>query len=231
MNYLVRYGADPNGIFVIPYIPAMPGISMPPSKNEKSVLRKQYGLAEDTPVILWVGRMIPRKRLDDLFSAIVMLGRATDVQVVIVGSGPEEEALRGMQKRMMLDNVHFVGPKSQKDLPGFYRMADVFVYPSSDEPFGAVIPEAMTFGLPIVTTDVVGGSADFLIDGQNGFIVPHGKVLSLSRALSQILTDEQLRYRMGVESLKIMGRYSIEKNVTTLMGAINYALRKKRARS
>lgn len=228
MDYLVRYGADPNGIFVIPYLPAMPGISMPPSKSEKSVLRKHYGLAEDTPVILWVGRIISRKGLDDLFSAIFLLGQMPEVQALIVGSGPEQEALQGMQRRMMLDNVHFIGPKSQKDLPDFYRMADVFVYPSSSEPFGAVIPEAMAFGLPIITTDVVGSSADFVIDGQNGFIIPQGKVLSLSKAISNIVKDEQLGYRMGVESSKIMGRYNIAKNATTLMDAIDHALREKR---
>lgn len=226
-DYLLSYGANPHAIFVIPYLPAGPQSVMLSSKDEKALLRKQYGLAEDTDIVLWAGRMIGRKRLDVLLKAVNMLEQAHDMQVVIVGSGPEESRLRNIQKEMKIPNVHFVGPKSQHVLRDFYRMADVFVYPSSDEPFGAVIPEAMAHGLPIITTNVVGSSADFVIHERNGFVIPANDVPALASTLTKILENNSLREQMAHVSLEIMSDHSIEKNAETFMRALDYAHNKK----
>lgn len=229
-DYLIAHGANSRSIFVVPHLPSRPWGLDPANLSEKVVLRRRHGMADDSKVVLWVGRMVGLKRLDTLLRAFKMLVGTTNAQLVLVGSGPEESVLRQMQQDLMLHNVHFVGAKSQDEVQEFYRMADVFVLPSSSETFGAVVPEAMAHGLPIVTTNVVGSSADFVVDGQNGFVVQPFDASALENALAQILGDDELRRRMAHSSFEIMGNHSIEKNGEIFMNALDYALKRKRER-
>ena len=224
-DYLINYGAIPQEIFVIPHLPAGPARPTPAETSEKEVLRQQNGIKSDVSTILWVGRMVDLKRLDTLLQALMIVQKDAQVQLVLVGSGPDEVNLRQQAEDLQLSNVYFVGSKNRRALQDYYRLADVLVLPSSSETFSAVIPEAMAQGLPIVTTNVVGASADFVVDGSNGFIIPPYDALALAAALTKIIKDKALREEMSRKSLEIMAHHSIEKNAEIFMDAIGYALR------
>jgi glycosyltransferase involved in cell wall biosynthesis len=108
---------------------------------------------DDRPTVLCVARHYPRKRITDLVAAIVSLQRyLPDVQLRIVGDGPERANLEAQARALGLRNVAFVGSLPDAELKREYAHADVFCLPSTQEGFGIVFLEAMVAGLPIVST-------------------------------------------------------------------------------
>ena len=144
-------------------------------------------MAVDLPVILFASKMIPRKRPMDLLRAYVKIQERINAALIFVGDGIERSLLEAYTKDNNLKNVYFTGFKNQTELPYYFAIADVFVLPSDDEPWGLIINEAMNFGLPIVTTEVVGSAPDLVKDGINGFIYPAGDIEKLVNCLSKVL--------------------------------------------
>jgi glycosyltransferase involved in cell wall biosynthesis len=104
-------------------------------------------------------------------------------------------------------------------------MADVFVFPTLGDIWGLVINEAMSAGLPIITTSAAGASADLIKD--NGFIVPPGDTETLSDRLIEISTKDKLREEMGRRSLDIISDFTIEESAKGFIAAIDSILQDK----
>jgi glycosyltransferase involved in cell wall biosynthesis len=138
----------------------------------------------DTCTFLYVGRLDPEKGLDTLLEAF----RDVPGELVLVGSGRDEERLRALAP----ENVHFEGPKDRDELVRYYAEADVFVLPSRSEPWGMVLNEAATAGLPLVATEGAGAAYD-LVDEP----VPVGDVEALRAALQRLATDPARRVQAG----------------------------------
>ena len=119
--------------------------------------------------IITVGRLIPDKCQDRLLKAAKRLTEeGFDFDVWIVGSGRAEESLKSYCEEHHLDNVFFCG---MQDNPYQYlKQADLFVLTSRREGFAIVVPEAMTCGLPVVSTKCTGPS-EILNDGEYGVLV------------------------------------------------------------
>jgi glycosyltransferase involved in cell wall biosynthesis len=145
----------------------------------------------DTCTFLYVGRLDPEKGLDTLLEAF----RSVPGELVLVGSGSAEERLRSLAP----EGVRFEGPKDRDDLVGYYADADVFVLPSRSEPWGMVLNEAATAGLPIVATEGVGAAHD-LVDER----VPVGDVAALTDALNRLAHNPALRARAGARSRELV---------------------------
>jgi glycosyltransferase involved in cell wall biosynthesis len=106
---------------------------------------------------------------------------------------------------------HNVQPNSDQ-LINLYQTSDLFVLPSLGECFGIATVEAMAAGLPVIASDV-GGTADIIEPGRNGFIVPGDNVRALSEAIAAILGDAERRHSMGVQSrLLAEERFDLQKN-------------------
>ena len=105
-------------------------------------------------------------------------------------------------------NVHFAGFVNQAALPRVYAACDVFVLPSENETWGLAINEAMCAGLPIVASSEIGCVPDLVHDGCNGRTFSAGDVGGLTEALQPLLTDPELRRRMGESSRNIIARWS-----------------------
>jgi glycosyltransferase involved in cell wall biosynthesis len=107
-------------------------------------------------------RLVYKNAVDDVIRALVVLPR--HFKFLILGSGPEEQALRALAEELSVSNrVVFQGHVSHAELPQFLRSCDIFVRASRTEGFGASFPEAMATQLPIIATQE-GGIADFLFD-------------------------------------------------------------------
>lgn len=147
------------------------------------------------PRILTVGAMKPVKNHALLLRAFAKLQKA-DARLMLVGQGQTEAALRTVVKELgIVDRVLFAG--FQADPAPFYASADLFVLSSDHEGFGNVIVEAMSFGLPIVSTDCPSGPAEILEHGRWGWLVPVGDAAALAHAM-----DEALSVRVDHEALK-----------------------------
>jgi glycosyltransferase involved in cell wall biosynthesis len=108
-----------------------------------------------------------------------------DVHLMILGSG-DQEPLRHLALELgILDRVVFAG--FHVDPTPFYATADLFVLSSNYEGFGNVIVEALSFGLPIVSTDCPSGPAEILENGKWGTLVPVGDVTALAQAMAKAL--------------------------------------------
>jgi len=163
------------------------------------------------PVVLSVARLYPRKRLEDLLAAAALLRRRIpDLEVRIVGEGPEAARLRALHARLELDGtVVFLGEVPRRVLTVEYVGARCFCLPSVQEGFGLVLAEAMAAGLPVVACRA-GAVPEVVIDGRTGLLVPPRDPEALAEALARLLTDEPLRAALGDAGRRRVEEFDLE---------------------
>lgn len=183
-------------------------------------LRTSLGWPEDLPVILYGGKLIPRKRPMDLLEAYCQILSDLPATLVLLGDGSERGPLARAIAERGLHYAFITGFVNQVEIPRYYAASDVLVLPSSHEPWGLVLNEAMCFGLPVVASDAVGGGPDLVRPGENGFIYPVGDVDALTHALRMLLGDPALRARMGTRSREIVASYSFDIDLQGILEAL-----------
>jgi len=161
------------------------------SDNEILKIKKSAGL-KDGPVIGTMGRLSSIKGQKFLVYAMKhVISKNSKAQCLIVGSGPEESALKDLAKNIAIeDHVKFAG-SSYKDAPAYLACMDVFVLPSIKEGLGIALLEAMASARPCIASDI-GGISDIIKDGQNGILVPVANVSAISGAIIKLLGDRAL---------------------------------------
>jgi glycosyltransferase involved in cell wall biosynthesis len=152
----------------------------------------------DRVTVLHIGRLIPRKGIDRLLRAVARARGEVALRLVLVGSGPEEAALRRLAGELGLGgNVEFRGFVDQPGLPEVYAEADVFAFPTLDDPFGIALLEAAATGLPVVASPFAGATVDLVEDGVTGFVVDPDDTAAWARALAGLARDPELRRSLG----------------------------------
>jgi glycosyltransferase involved in cell wall biosynthesis len=121
--------------------------------------------------------------------------------------------------------VHHDLQANTDPLVQLYQSSDLFVLPSLGECFGIATVEAMAVGLPVIASDV-GGIADIIVPGRNGFIIPVGDVSAVSEAIATALGDAERRQAMGVQSrLLAEERFDLQKNARKTLGYLKQIAR------
>jgi glycosyltransferase involved in cell wall biosynthesis len=192
-------------------------------KNLRDELRARLGIAPATTVLLFVGKLVPWKRPQDLIYAAASLRELLpNIAVLIVGEGESRPFLESEIGRLGAGNVQLLGFKNQTELPDIYGISDVFVLPSSHDPKPLVTNEAMASGLPIVASDRTGvwGDGDLVRNGENGFVYPCGNVEALAKSIHRLATEPDLRQRMAARSGEIISGFSFEICVKGILQAI-----------
>lgn len=186
--------------------------------------RNGLGIGLADPIVLFVGKLIDRKRPADLILAYEsMLADHPRAALIFVGDGAQRASLEAEVTRRGLDRVHFVGFKNRTEIFEYYACADVFVLPSVHDPWGLVINEAMCFSLPILASSLVGSVDDLVREEENGFIFPAGDVERLAASLKRLLDDPDLRRRMGEKSKQIIARWGYKECVAGVKAALQRA--------
>lgn len=163
----------------------------------------------DRAVLLFVGRLAAEKDLPTLLRAAAQLrSGGLDVSVAVAGTGPLEEELRRLAERLEVP-VEFAGFVSGNALAGLYAAADLFVLPSSSEPWGLVVNEAMHAGLPVIVSDHV-GSQPLVEPGINGDVFPCGDASALAERLAPFVRDTEQRARAGTAAREAIESQTIE---------------------
>lgn len=149
-------------------------------------------------LLLYVGQLHERKGLPELLDAMKRIHAVRpDVVLVIIGQGVLEKSLREHVRRENLGGVvHFLGALSHSAVMAFMRLADVFVLPSREEPFGIVLIEAMSQGLPIVATDVQ-NIPRLVRQGVNGFLVAPRNAGQLVEKILRMFENKDEAAAMG----------------------------------
>jgi colanic acid/amylovoran biosynthesis glycosyltransferase len=176
------------------------------------------------PLIIAVGRLIPKKGFGDLIRACALLARrGKSFRCEIIGEGPLENKLRQQIDELRLQNdVVLTGAKPQTQLRRQLVAANAFVLPSVIDPDGGmdnlptVIMEAMATGLPVVSTNI-GGIPEMVIENETGFLVQPGDTAAMAAAIDRVINDSSLAARLGHFGFeRARARFSIEKNVREL---------------
>ncbi len=152
-------------------------------------LRDRLAIAHDSLVVLFSGKLIPKKDPLTLLEAVAGQPKIVDrsVHLVFLGDGPLRMPLERQAAATAPGRVHFLGFQQQEDLGDVYADADMLVLPSVyEETWGLVVNEAMQFGVPCVVSDRVGCAPDLIISGRTGAVFPHGDVSSLRDAIARV---------------------------------------------
>ncbi len=192
---LIRlYDADPERISVVPC--GFDGAELHPLPRDAA--RAALGLATSEPIVLQVGRLVPRKGVDTVVRGVARLRQRHGVaaRLVIVGGestepDPERTPEIGRLQRIAADEgiagaVTFTGRRGREALKQFYSAADLFVTTPWYEPFGITPVEAMACGAPVIGSNV-GGIKFSVRDGETGYLVPPNDPDALARRMADLL--------------------------------------------
>ncbi len=180
--------------------------------EEISAPRGQWPGASDA-TFLFVGRPAREKGLDVLLASWTDAGLVPPAAALVVAGSPPARMQRD-RAGYSNEGVSFLEPIPPVELRNVYAACDVLVIPSIRtrtfrEPWGLVANEAMNRGLPVIASDAVGAAAGGLVrDGRNGIVVPAGDTRALSRAISQLAHDRDLRQRLGASAEQDVLAYS-----------------------
>ena len=209
----VYRSANPKGTSVIPC-----GVNeerILPDSTSSSYLRQRLGLAEETCIVSFLGRLVSRKGVDCLIRAMkLLLDQGYSLHLVIGGSGPQRKEWENLVKHLGIrDHVTFLGLVAADDKAAhFFASSDVFVLPAiieksgDTEGLGVVLLEAMANGVPVIATKV-GGISDIVVDGKTGFLVEQGNATRLAEKIALLYQDPALRTTMGLAARERVRRF------------------------
>jgi glycosyltransferase involved in cell wall biosynthesis len=187
----------------------------PPSDATRCRLRAELGLAADDYVVGSVGRLQPVKGIDGLIAAFAGASLPRS-RLVIVGEGPDRADLERMAQALHVgDRVVFAGFRS--DVRDLYALFDVFVLNSADEPYGLVILEAASAGVPVITTRTFGASA--IAETLPLTLVPVGAEAELVSALREAWANR------GRAASGVLAGFAIEDRLRDLLAAYARCIR------
>jgi len=174
-------------------------------------LRQQSGLPEN--YFLYVGRLAPEKNIGGLLDAFASYRQGGGRwALVLAGDGPDRALLEAQCAALGIqDQVHFAGLKNTRETTVYYAFAKCFVLPSTREPWGLVVNEAMAAGLPVIVSQRCGCAEDLVLPGANGFVFDPAREGELTgRLLSMSTSDQGTLDAQGRKSREIIEGYSLE---------------------
>lgn len=175
--------------------------------------RASKGFTDDDVVLLWVGRLVPEKRVDIWMNVIKKLQQeGHSVQAMVVGSGTYEKALAQIHR------VQCCGWLSGVALAEAYASSDVFLFPSDVETFGNVTLEALASGVPCVVERKCGGH--LVEHGTNGYVCTASQFEDFYQATKRLVLDAEMRKRMSAHARQSSWKY--ERSIILQQMADNY---------
>ncbi len=179
-------------------------------RHQDLKLRDELEISDDF-VIITVCRLIGLKGVQYGIKAVkILIEEGFKIKYLIIGEGEYKKNLENLVKALHVeDNVIFLGTKENSQLPRYYSLSHVAVFPSlADETFGISIAEAMSCGIPVISTNI-GGIPEVI--GKSGFLVSPCNDREIAIKLKLLINNESLRKEMALEGRKrIMEKFSWE---------------------
>ena len=174
------------------------------NEQEKETMKRLHG-AGNKAVILCVERLVVWKGVQILLEALANV--QYDYTCLIVGSGKNQrddcefDLIKQTAELGLTEKVQFLGWRDSVE--NYYQISDILIHPAlKPEPFGLVVIEAMTHGIPVIATNV-GGPVETILDGETGFLVPAGDTAALTEKINLILGNRQLAEVIGRNAKEI----------------------------
>lgn len=169
--------------------------------GDGAAFRRDLGIAADRPTLVHVGRIAHEKNIDFLLHMLDRVRREIpEVLLIVAGEGPALRHLKQLGHRLGLDgHLRFVGYLDRRQtLADCYRAADAFVFASRTETQGLVLLEALSLGVPVVSTAIM-GTRDILTEQGGGALVAEDDLTDYSAKVIAVLRDPQLRAKLAAE--------------------------------
>lgn len=189
---------------------------------ERELIRAKLGIADDKPVILFVGKFYDIKQPFRLLNAYEIVRRNHKCALLYVGDGPMRQEIEAFIAKQGISDVYITGFINQSEIPSAYIAGDILVLSSLQETWGLTVNEAMNFGLPIVVTDRVGCAPDLVQERKNGFVVPYDDTRALAEALETLVSQPEQRERYGRNSLEIIQDWNFEACAVGIRAALDW---------
>ena len=203
-------GLSDGRIFLTPFAVNNDFFEATAGQGDRDWLRRDWAIPSFAPAALFVGKLVPWKRPLDLLEAVA---RVQGLYLFLAGEGPLRPLLEARAEREDLrDRVRFLGFVNQRQLPKVYAAADFLVLPSDYEPFGVVVNEAFSCGLPAIVSEACGSAGDLVRDGETGYVVPVGAVDVLAERLRTLAADAELRGEMAQRARAKMTQWGPPQN-------------------
>jgi glycosyltransferase involved in cell wall biosynthesis len=211
---LLANGVPPERIFALPNGVDL-DVHRPATEEERAYRREQLGLAPERFVGVFVGRLHPVKDVDTLLETAA---RMPELELVIVGDGPERPRLEAKAVRLGVERrVAFRGMSSQ--VADVLRAGDAFVLSSHGEGMSNALLEAMACGLPCLVSRSVGGARE-LLDERRGMLLADGDVAAWVEAIQRLMDEPALRAALGRAAVEfVCERLSLEAGADRLARA------------
>lgn len=194
-------------------------------------LRARLSVDPGMPVVLFASKLTARKRpADALLAHAELARRGVASTLLVVGDGALRKSLEEHARRLGSAGVVFAGFVNQDEMPACFALADAFVLPSEDEPWGLVVNEAMACGVPVVTTNAVGAGTDLVQDGVTGYTYPVGDISALADALARIIGRPGLHETMAADCVERMSHWSYSQDIDGIREALMATCDRRRKR-
>jgi|GEM_PF-2441493 len=172
--------------------------------------RRGLGIQAESPVLLYVGRMVKPKGVEDLLRASKEVQAAGHVfHVVLVGDGADRNYFESVAATIKLARLHFIGSVPQCEIGKYYAIADWFVLPSHRDVWAKVVNEALLFGIPVIASCDVGAHYDLVLEGITGFTYKTRDIGALSRQLEYVVAKPAVRRELSANTSSVITGWSI----------------------
>ncbi|WP_458189233.1 glycosyltransferase family 4 protein [Haladaptatus sp. NG-WS-4] len=189
----------------------------PPTSNEREQLESTLGISKSDPMLLFVGKVLPGKGVQDLLDASRILD--CECELVLAGSAMDSKLV----ERLQTSNIRYLEFVSGSLLKKLYRRADVFVFPTRSDVFPLVTLEAMAAATPVIST-TVGGIPEQITEETGVLVEPESPAL-LAEVIERIISDAETRRTMGKAAYeRAMRQYSWRSVAKTTAERYSYIL-------
>jgi glycosyltransferase involved in cell wall biosynthesis len=193
--------------------------------------------AKDGPIrLLFVGRLVERKGIEYLVRALARVAHVRPATLTVVGEGEWESEIRqAVERSGMSSRVHFTGFVPKRELTRLYGECDLFVLPAvvdrkgDTEGLGVVLLEALSFGRPVIASDV-GGIPDIVRPGETGWLVKPGDPGALAATILEAARDPSEARRRAARGLKwVEERFAVPRVADSLIACYKSAIEHRRS--
>jgi glycosyltransferase involved in cell wall biosynthesis len=215
--YIQSYGIDPRLIFSPCQAAALP------HDYDAGALISRYEASSsrnsESPIFLFVGRLSKEKGLEDLLMAFRDIhARLPEARLLLAGDGSEVDQLRSRVIAWGLDAaIVFLGSQTPARIAELLESATAMVLPSRREPWGLVVNEALSYGCPVVVSDICGCTPELVVSGVTGYGFPAGDIGALSGAMLQVIELSRNRLRTAKECLELISQFTPERAALEIM--------------
>lgn len=220
-EYIQSYGIDPEMI----YSPCQ-AAALPHAYDAAAILRRYRASPRrdgESPIFLFVGRLSKEKGLEDLLAAFRSVQQQLPkAKLLFAGPGSERDWLQSQAAAWGLgSSLTFLGNQTSEEIGELLESSTALILPSRKEPWGLVVNEALSYGCPVVVSEVCGCVPELVLNGVTGYAFPAGDVAALREAMLRVISLNEDRLETAKRCMEVISQYTPERAAAEILRGCN----------